>query len=85
MSDLSQGEKGPLSNQTGFFRKLPDRGGLQIFTRFKIPLGDRPYAVIFTSPIRASGVNQQDFESILGSNDAIHEEAGADLHPAILS
>jgi hypothetical protein len=30
-------------------------------------------------------VNQQDFESILGSNDAIHEEAGADLHPAILS
>src|SRR5438105_3267844 len=78
--DFTQGDKWLLRNQPGFFRKLPDRRNEQIFAFFDIASRYSPHPVILTFPIRTSWMDQQDFKRSLVFQDAIHEQAGADLH-----
>jgi hypothetical protein len=63
--------------RTQFFGELAAGGLLGILQRVDLAFRDRPGAVVLLAPVRAAGVDQQDFEAALSS--AIRQYAGARL------
>src|SRR4249920_3447750 len=65
----------PGSDKTRLFVKLAFGAGEQIIG-FDVPLGNRPGAFIFVSPIGPTGMGEQHFKPGLAAE---REDAGADL------
>jgi hypothetical protein len=63
LTHFAQGKIGTLRLPSGFFRKFPNRGAQVIFSSFDFSARDGPGAIVFSAPIRTTGVNKQHFQT----------------------